>query len=103
MSIDTSMSVAESLAIGPLTRGRNGHSLLFMLESGPVILGLSVSEWAELVRRATREAARENLRAGIPVTGMVNGIIRVTYPTDALALELLKDEPTIEHPPEPKA
>jgi len=65
-----------------------------MSERGPIIFGMSVEQMAALARRATREAVKETLRAGIPVTGMVDGKIRVTYPTDARALELLKDEPT---------
>jgi len=67
-----------------------------MSKVGPVIYGLNTTQWASLAQRATREAVSETLSAGIPVTGMVNGEIRVTYPTDALALELLKDEPPTE-------
>ncbi|HEV7318868.1 MAG TPA: hypothetical protein VGO04_09695 [Ensifer sp.] len=74
-----------------------------MSETGPIIFGMTVDEFSSLVRRATREAVRENLRAGIPVTGMVNGVIREIHPTDALALELLKNGPTSELPLEPKA
>lgn len=74
-----------------------------MSETGPSIFGLSVAEFASLAQRATREAVRENLRAGIPVTGMVDGVIREIHPTDAFALALLKDDPASEIPPEPKA
>ncbi|MBB6559278.1 hypothetical protein HNP48_001945 [Acidovorax soli] len=73
-----------------------------MSESGPFIFGLSVAEFASLARRATREAVRENLRAGIPVTGMVDGVIGEIHSTDALALELLKDDPATEISREPK-
>lgn len=72
-----------------------------MSEPGPIIFGMSVEQFADLARRATREAVRETLRAGIPVTGVVDGKIRVTYPTDARALELLKDDPTEIASPKP--
>lgn len=62
---------------------------------------MNPSEWSSLARRATREAVRETLRSGIPVTDMVDGVVRVIYPTDVVALELLKDEPAKELPPQP--
>lgn len=74
-----------------------------MSDTGPIIFGMTVDEFSSLARRATREAVRENLRAGIPVTGMVNGVIREVHPSDPLALELLKNGPTSELSPEPKA
>lgn len=72
-----------------------------MAKTAPTILGLDATEWTSLVQRATREAVRETLQSGIPVTGMVNGEIRVIHPTDTEALKLLKDEPANEHPSAP--
>lgn len=81
----------------------NPHSLYLMSDTGPIIFGMTVDEVSSLARRAAREAVRGNLRAGIPVAGMVDGVIQEIHPTDALALELLKNGPTSELPPEPKA
>lgn len=61
-----------------------------MEPDGPVIFGMNAMEFASLARRATRAAVRANLRAGIPVTGMVDGKIRTIFPTDPAALRLLQ-------------
>lgn len=71
-----------------------------MANTAPTILGLDATEWTSLVQRAMRNAVRETLQSGIPVTGMVDGEIRVIHPTDTVLLELPKDEPN-EHPSAP--
>jgi hypothetical protein len=68
-----------------------------MAKTAPTILGLDATEWTSLVQRAVCNAVRETLQSGIPVTGMVDGEIRVIHPTDTVALELLKHEPASEH------
>lgn len=63
-----------------------------MSEREPTVFNLSAAQLSLLAKRATREAVRSNLRAGIPVTGMVEGRIRTIYPTDPLALALICDD-----------
>ena len=65
-----------------------------MSEHGPIILGMDATEWASLAQGATHAAVREALRVGMPVTVMVNGEVRTTYPSEPCALELLKDGST---------
>lgn len=64
-----------------------------MSEHGPIILGLD-TEWASLAQCARRAPGTQTVCGGIPVTGMVNGEVRKTYPSEPFALELLKDEST---------
>lgn len=62
-----------------------------MPKTEPTILGLTAAEVTELVRRATRQAVLSDLRAGIPVVGMVDGEVRTLLPTDPAALRLLQE------------
>ncbi|WP_108016750.1 hypothetical protein [Acidovorax sp. CF316] len=61
-----------------------------MSQREPTIFGLTATDIADIARRATRQAVLSDLRAGIPVTGMVNGKIRTLLPTDPAALKLLQ-------------
>jgi len=63
-----------------------------MSEREPTVFNLSAAQLSSIAGRATREAARSNLRAGILVTGMVDGRIRTIYPTDSRAIALLQDD-----------
>ena len=62
-----------------------------MPKTEPTILGLTAAEVTELVRRATRQAVLSDLRAGIPVVGMVDGEVRTLLPTDPAALRFLQE------------
>lgn len=73
------------------TKGYRSCSLTRMADRSPTICGLSAAEMSELAKRAMREAVRADLRAGIAVTGLVDGEIRTLEPSDPLALEMLKD------------
>ena len=73
-----------------MTTPQGGRRLCRMPDREPTIFGLSVEEFTAIAKRATRQAVLSDLRAGIPVTGMVNGKIRTLLPTDPVALRLLQ-------------
>ena len=65
-----------------LTGLANGRRLGHMTNREPTAFGLNSTQLAEIAKRATSEASKANLRAGIPVTGMVDGRIRTRYPSE---------------------
>lgn len=65
-----------------LTAPRKGRSLTTMPSKAPSILGLNAAQMTSLVKRAMSEAVASNIRAGIPVTGMVDGRVQTLDPAD---------------------
>lgn len=65
-----------------LTALRKGRSLMTMPSKAPTILGLNASQMTSLVKRAVSNAVASDLRAGIPVTGMVDGRVQTLDPAD---------------------
>jgi hypothetical protein len=63
-----------------------------MSEREPTAFNVSAAQLSSIAKRATREAVRSNLRAGISVTGMVDGQIRTIHPTDPRAVALMQDD-----------
>lgn len=62
-----------------------------MTNPEPTILGLNAAQMTELVKRAVRNAVESNLRAGIPVTGMVDGRLVTIDPADPRVDQALRD------------
>jgi hypothetical protein len=78
------MYLATGISQPDLTRSGTGRSLMRMTNRETTAFGLTVEQLAELAKRATSEASKANLRAGIPVTGMVDGRIHTRYPDGTL-------------------
>lgn len=79
-----------------LTRMGQGSSLSRMQSSKTTILGMTTSRFATRAKQAGERAVAANLRAGIPVTGMINGRVQTITPDDSLAVNLIAKASNVE-------
>lgn len=75
-----------------LTPERVGRSLMNMSQTEPTILGLTAAQFTSLAKRAVTEAVQSDVRAGIAVTGFVDGKVQTLEPSDPQLSKLLQDE-----------
>ena len=73
-----------------------GSSLSGMQSSKTTILGMSPSRFAARAKQAGERAVAANLKAGIPVTGMINGRLQTITPDDSRAMNLIAKASNVE-------
>ncbi|WP_184854929.1 hypothetical protein [Acidovorax soli] len=63
-----------------------------MSQTEPTILGLTAAQFTSLAKRAVTEAVQSDVRAGIAVTGFVDGEVQTLEPSDLRLSKFLQDE-----------
>jgi hypothetical protein len=70
-------------------------SLAIMKRTAPTFYGLSAGQMTDIAKKAVANAVAANARAGIPVTGFVDGRVQTLQASDPRIAKFLKEHSNV--------
>lgn len=82
------IATRKAPALTPMVKG---CSLSTMKRTAPTVFGLSTGQLTQLAQKAVANAVASNARAGIPLTGYVDGRVQTIQASDPRIAKFLKE------------
>lgn len=68
---------------------RKGQGSSLSLMTRPTFFGYSTQQMANIAQEAMQDAVAANAKAGIPITGMIDGLVHTLSPSDPRILAVI--------------